>query len=115
MMHVNNALRSRKIHDSRIETWQLAENDDTRQMMKILEAHPEETIALIAILSTFNYTTSGLLPFKDIRRTMCTNHFDSRYWSEPRRLHFLQEVCSFDPYQLLKSVTSDEYHVRMKM
>ncbi|XP_032690190.1 uncharacterized protein LOC116853290 isoform X2 [Odontomachus brunneus] len=110
LLHINDALKSAKIHNRGIETWELTENGDTRQILKILEAHPEETIALIATISTFNYTTGKLLPFKDFRRSMCTSRFGSAYWSEPRRLHFLQEVCSFDPYQLLKTATSDEYY-----
>lgn len=115
LLHLNDALKNAKIHNHSIETWELAENGDTRQILKILEAHPEETIALIATLSTFNYTTGELLPFKDIRRSMCTSRFGSAYWSEPRRSHFLQEVCSFDPYQLLKTATSDEYYVRISV
>ncbi|XP_014474957.1 PREDICTED: ATP-binding cassette sub-family A member 13 isoform X2 [Dinoponera quadriceps] len=110
LMHINDALKNAKIRNHRIETWELMENGDTRQMLKILEAHPEETIALVAILNTYNRTTGKLRPFKDIRRDMCINHFGSDYWNEQHRLHFLHEVCSFDPYQLLKSITSDEYH-----
>ncbi|XP_024889665.1 ATP-binding cassette sub-family A member 13 isoform X1 [Temnothorax curvispinosus] len=110
LIHIGNALKSATMHDNKLETWQLAENGDTRQMLKILEAHPEETIALVATLSTFNDTTNEFMPFKDIRKTMCTQHFNSDYWSTTNRTRFLQEVCSFDPYQLLKTATSDEYH-----
>lgn len=113
-MHIGNALKKAEIHNYNLEIWELAENGDTRQMLKILEDYPEETIALIATLSTFNYTTGGFVPFKDIRRSMCTLHFNSNYWSTPNRTRFLQKVCSFDPYQLLKTATSDEYHVRNK-
>lgn len=114
LLHINDALRGVKIKNNNIEIWELTGNGDIRQLLKILEAHPEETIALIAALSTLEHTTGSFVPFKDIRRTMCTSHFDSDYWSQPRRLRFLQEVCSFDPYQLLKTATSDEYHVRMR-
>lgn len=109
---MGNALRNAEVHDNKLEIWQLAENDDTRQMLKILEAYPEETVALIAALSTLDDTTGEFAPFKDIRKTMCSQHFNSSYWSTTRRTRFLQEVCSFDPYQLLKSATSDEYYVR---
>ncbi|XP_019697173.1 ATP-binding cassette sub-family A member 13 isoform X1 [Harpegnathos saltator] len=111
LLHINDALKDEKIRDDhKIETWELTQNGDTRQMLKILEAHPEETIALVASLSTFNHTTGEFLPFKDIRKTMCTAHFVSNYWFEPHRVDFLQKVCSFDPYQLLRTATSDEYY-----
>ncbi|XP_029170086.1 LOW QUALITY PROTEIN: uncharacterized protein LOC114939826 [Nylanderia fulva] len=110
LMHIGDALKKAEIHNYNLEIWKLAENGDTRQLLKILEENPEETIALIATLSTLNYTTGKFMPFKDIRRTMCTLHFNSNYWSTPNRTHFLQRVCSFDPYQLLKTATSDEYH-----
>ncbi|KAL0111880.1 hypothetical protein PUN28_013230 [Cardiocondyla obscurior] len=109
LVHVGNALKNAEIHDNKIEIWQLAENGDTRQVLKILENHPEETIALIATLSTLN-ENGIIMPFKEIRKIMCAQHFNSDYWSTANRTHFLQEVCSFDPYQLLKAATSDEYH-----
>lgn len=112
LVRITEALRNADIRDRKLETWKLMENGDTRQILKILEAHPEETIALVATLSTFNRTTGDLVPFNDLRRTMCTRHFDSDYWSEANRTRFLQEVCSFDAYQLLKTATSAEYHVR---
>lgn len=111
LMHISDTLKNAEIHNYKLETWELAENGDTRQMLKLLEAHPEETIALVATLSTLNYTTGEFIPFKDIRRTMCILRFGSDYWSQPNRTRFLQEVCSFDPYQLLKTATSDEYYV----
>lgn len=112
LIHIGNTLKNAKIHDHKLETWELTENDDTRQMLKILEAHPEETVALIAVLSTLDDTTGDFVPFKDLRKTMCTQHFNSDYWSTAKRTRFLQEVCSFDPYQLLKTATSDEFYVR---
>ncbi|XP_050450054.1 uncharacterized protein LOC126850786 isoform X1 [Cataglyphis hispanica] len=110
LIHIGNALKKTEIHNYNLKVWELAENDDTRQMLKILEDYPEETIALIASVSTLNYTTGQFMLFKDIRKTMCTLHFNSDYWSTPNRTRFLQKVCSFDPYQLLKTATSDEYH-----
>lgn len=112
-MHIGDALKNAKVHNYELETWQLVENDDTRQVLKILETNPEETIALVASLSTLDYTTGEFVPFKDIRKSMCTLHFGSDYWSTPNRTRFLQEVCSFDPYQLLRTATSNEYYVRM--
>lgn len=112
LIHIGNALKKAEIHNYNLEIWELAENGDTRQMLKILEDYPEETIALIATLSTLNYTTGQFISFKDVRRTMCTLHFNSDYWSTPNRTRFLQKVCSFDPYQLLRTATSGEYYVR---
>ncbi|XP_072756384.1 uncharacterized protein Ldd isoform X2 [Anoplolepis gracilipes] len=109
LIHIGDALKKAEIHNYNLEIWELVENGDTRQVLKILEDYPEETIALIATLSTLN-TTGQFIPFKDIRRTMCTRNFNSDYWSTPNRTRFLQKVCSFDPYQLLKTATSDKYH-----
>lgn len=112
VIHISNALKTAEIHNYSLETWELADNYNTRQILKILEAHPEEAIALVATLSTLNSTTGIFMPFKDLRRTMCTLHFNSDYWSKPNRTSFLQEMCSFDAYQLLKFATSEEYYVR---
>jgi len=112
-MHIGDALKNAKVHNYTLETWELVENDDTRQVLKILENHPEETIALIASFSALNYTTGKFVSFKDVRKTMCTLRFNSDYWSTPERMRFLREVCSFDPYQLLKTATSKEYYVRI--
>lgn len=110
-MHITDALQNLEVRDYNLETWKLVDNSDIRQVLKILEAHPEETIALAATLSIFNYTTDGSVSFKEIRKIMCTHHFHSDFWSQPNRKDFLQEVCSFDPYQLLKTATSEEYYV----
>jgi len=113
LIHISDALKNAEIHNYELKTWELAKND-ARQILKILEAHPEETVALIATLSTLNDETGEFIPFKDIRKTMCIHHFNSDYWSTTNRTRFLQEVCSFNAYQLLKTVTSDEYYVRNK-
>jgi len=115
LIHISDALKNAEIHNYELKTWKLAENGDARRILKILEAHPEETVALIATLSTLNDETGEFIPFKDVRKTMCIHHFNSDYWSTTNRTRFLQEVCSFDPYQLLKTVTSDEYYVRMNI
>ncbi|KAL6258986.1 hypothetical protein P5V15_008908 [Pogonomyrmex californicus] len=109
IMHIGNVLKNAKTHDYKLEIWEL-ENGDMHQMLKILEAHPEETIALIATLSTFNDTIGWFMNYKDVRKIMCTHYFNSDYWSTANRIHFLREVCSFDPHQLLRAVTSDEYY-----
>lgn len=111
LIHIGNALKNAEIHDNKLKTWQLMENGDTRQILKILEAHPEETIALVVTLSRLN-DTGDFVSFKDVRKIMCTKHFNSDYWSTTNRTRFLQDICSFDPYQLLKTTTSDEYYVR---
>jgi len=113
LIHISDALKNAEIHNYELKTWELAENGDARQILKILEAHPEETVALIATLSTLNDETGEFIPFKDIRKTMCIRHFNSDYWST-NRTRFLQEICSFEPFQLLKTITSDEYYVRNK-
>ncbi|XP_020291877.1 uncharacterized protein LOC109858741 isoform X2 [Pseudomyrmex gracilis] len=110
LIHISNALKTVEINNYSLETWELADNYNTRQILKILESHPEEAIALVATLSTLNSTTGIFLPFKDLRRTMCTLHFNSDYWSTPNRTNFLRELCSFDAYQLLKFATSEEYY-----
>ncbi|KAG5315958.1 ABCAD protein, partial [Acromyrmex insinuator] len=110
LIHIGNALKHAEIHNYELKTWELAENGDMRQVLKILEAHPEETVALIATLSTLNDVTGEFMPFKDVRKMMCTQHFNSEYWSTTNRTRFLQEICSFDPYQLLRTATSDEYY-----
>ncbi|XP_011684588.1 PREDICTED: uncharacterized protein LOC105447955 isoform X2 [Wasmannia auropunctata] len=110
LLHIGNALKNVEVHDHELKTWQLMANDDTRQVLKILEANPEETVALIATLSTLDDATGEFMPFEDIRKTMCTQRFNSNYWSTTNRTRFLEEVCSFDPYQLLKTATSDEYY-----
>ncbi|XP_018348552.1 PREDICTED: uncharacterized protein LOC108752306 [Trachymyrmex septentrionalis] len=110
LIHIGNALKNAEIHNYELKTWELMENGDTRQVLKILEAHPEETVALIATLSTLNDVTGEFMPFKDVRKMMCTQHFNSDYWSTTNRTRFLQEICSFDPYQLLRTATSDEYY-----
>jgi hypothetical protein len=112
-------LKNAVIRNNELYTWQLMGNDDMRQMIKLLEAHPEDTIALIATLGVLHYPdhASQRVSFKDIRKIICNLHFasvpfNSTYWSTPNRARFLQEMCLFDPYQLLKTATSNEFYVR---
>jgi len=119
LIYVSNMLKNAVIHNNELYTWQLTGNDDMRQMIKLLEAHPEDTIALIATLGVRRYPdhVSQPVSFKDIRKNMCNLNFasmpfNSTYWSTTNRTRFLQKVCSFDPHQLLKTVTSNEFYVR---
>jgi len=121
LIYLSNTLKNAVIRDNELYTWQLTGNDDMRQMIKLLEAHPEDTITLIATIGVLRYPDHASQPvsFKDIRKAMCNLHFASvpfnfTYWSTPNRMQFLQEVCSFDPYQLLKTVTSNEFYVRKR-
>ncbi|CAK9819447.1 ATP-binding cassette sub-family A member 13 [Anthophora plagiata] len=107
--HIANAIKTLNMKND-IHIWDLVESGDVRQLLKILDTHPEETIALVVTLSTLNTTTDNLMPYVDVRRTMCNFRFNSTYWSMPNRTHFIKEICSFDPYQLLKSITSAEYY-----
>lgn len=110
-MHISNALERVNVHGNRINIWDLVDSGDARQLLKILDTHPEETIALVASLSAINSTQGVFLSHKDVRRIVCNFYFNSSFWDTPNRTRFIKEVCSFDPHQLLKTVTSEEYYV----
>nr|XP_012136751.1 PREDICTED: uncharacterized protein LOC100878441 isoform X3 [Megachile rotundata] len=111
LIHIANAMKSMKVQNGRVNIWDFVENSDVRQLLKILDEHPEETIALVASLSDANLNTGGFMSYENVRNLVCHYRFRSSYWSTPNRTRFLQEVCSFDPYQLLKTVTSEEYYL----
>ena len=111
MNHVANAMKNINTENSDINIWDLVESGDARQLLKILDHHPEETIALVASLTTLDSSTNALASYEDVRRAMCNFRFNSSYWSTPNRTRFLTEICSLDPEQLLKSVTSADYYV----
>ncbi|XP_043253492.1 retinal-specific phospholipid-transporting ATPase ABCA4 isoform X1 [Colletes gigas] len=111
LIHVATALKNIKVQNDRVNVWDFVESGDARELLKILDAHPEETIALGASLITVDGTANAFLPYGDIRRTMCNFRFDSSYWSTPNRTRFINEICSFDPYQLLRTITSEEYYL----
>lgn len=109
--HVTNAIKNINSRNGHVDIWDFMESGDARQLLRILDNHPEETITLVATLSTLNATTGGLMSYQDVRKTMCNFRFNSSYWSTPNRTRFIKEICSFDPYQLLRSTTSAEYYV----
>ncbi|KAK9294638.1 hypothetical protein QLX08_010802 [Tetragonisca angustula] len=111
--HVANAMKNINTENSDINIWDLVESGDARQLLKILDHHPEETIALVASLTTLDSSTNALASYEDVRRAMCNFRFNSSYWSTPNRTRFLTEICSLDPEQLLKSVTSADYYSRV--
>ncbi|XP_017788277.1 PREDICTED: uncharacterized protein LOC108570860 [Habropoda laboriosa] len=108
--HIVNAVKTLNTKNDDIRIWDLVESGDMRRLLKILDTHPEETIALVVSLCTMNKTTGHLISYEDVRKTMCDFQFNSSYWSTSNRTRFIREICSFDPSQLLKSVTSAEYY-----
>lgn len=94
----------------RIDIWDFVGSGDARQLLKILEAHPEETIGLTAQVAAISARTDTF-SFENVRKLICDPRNPPAYWSNANRSRFIQEVCSFDPYQLLRSVTSEEYYV----
>lgn len=109
--HAVTALSDPKLKDNRfLHTWDFVESGDVRQLIKILESHPTEAIALAATLTTLNSTTHKSVPFDEFRHEMCNSHFHSEYWSTENRKHFLNQVCVFDPHQLLRSATGDDFY-----
>ena len=111
MNHIAEATKSINTENRDVNIWDFVESGDARQLLKILDHHPEETIALVASLVTLDPSTNALASYEDVRRAMCNFRFNSSYWSTPNGTRFLKEICSFDPEQLLKSVTSAEYYV----
>lgn len=109
--HITNAIKNIKTQNNHLNIWDFVENGDARQLLKILDNHPEETIALVVTLSTLNSPANVFMSYEDVRKTMCSFRFNSSYWSTPNRTRFIKEICSFDPDQLLKGVTSAEYYV----
>ncbi|XP_023289550.1 uncharacterized protein LOC105698871 [Orussus abietinus] len=109
LSHVATALENAKVGNNELNSWQLVEESDVRQLLKLLEAHPEETITLMATIGRVNATNPNNATFRETRKELCQFRIEQRYWIQPNATHFLNEVCSYDPYQLLKSVTSDEF------
>ncbi|CAL7936973.1 unnamed protein product [Xylocopa violacea] len=107
--HVTHAIKTLKTRDGNINIWDLVESGDSHQLLKILDTHPEETIALAVSIeathSMMNYTSS----YKELRDFTCKLPSKSSYWSTPNRTRFIQEICSFDPDQLLASFTSVDF------
>lgn len=101
------ALKDIQLKDNVLHLWDFVRPGDSRKLLKHLEAYPNETISLFASLSTFNSTT--LIPYKDLRHTICNLHFNSDYWVESKSKHFLSGLCTWDQTELLKSATSQDY------
>nr|XP_033323682.1 uncharacterized protein LOC117218991 isoform X1 [Megalopta genalis]XP_033323683.1 uncharacterized protein LOC117218991 isoform X1 [Megalopta genalis]XP_033323684.1 uncharacterized protein LOC117218991 isoform X1 [Megalopta genalis] len=116
LLHVANTVEginnSSRRPSSRMNVWDFVEGTDVRQLLRILEAHPEETIALVAQISAIGSKT-GNFSYENVRKTICNTRLPLVYWSVANRSRFIQQVCSFDPYQLLKSVTSEEYYLAL--
>ncbi|KAH0550173.1 hypothetical protein KQX54_017854 [Cotesia glomerata] len=96
-----------KSEDNALQLWDFVKAGDVHQLIKYLESYPVETISFVATLSTYN--TTSLIPFKDIRHTMCNLHFNSSYWSQPKGKHFLSRLCTWDQSELLKQATSEDF------
>ncbi|XP_026675626.1 uncharacterized protein LOC108632621 isoform X2 [Ceratina calcarata] len=112
--HITSTIKNINPQENTIHLWNLVERGDARQLLKILDIHPEEAIALVASITTINATTGNFMPYEEVRKTVCRLPFNSNYWFAPNRTRFIHEICSFDPYQLLKSITSDEYFLAAK-
>ncbi|XP_035722982.1 uncharacterized protein LOC118441973 isoform X2 [Vespa mandarinia] len=110
LFNIAETLETLEIKDDEMYIWQAVKSGDVQQLLKIMEASPEEAIALIARFSTIDKKTSQIMPFENIRATFCDPHFIPNYWSIKDRNYFLMKVCTFDPYQVLKSITSIELY-----
>ncbi|OAD61200.1 ATP-binding cassette sub-family A member 13 [Eufriesea mexicana] len=112
LLHIANAMNNIKTTNGDVHIWDFVESSDARQLLKILDTHPEETIILISSLysSTWILLLDNIETFENVKKIMCNFRFNSSYWSTPNRTRFINEICSFDPYQLLQSVTSAEYY-----
>ncbi|XP_053595540.1 uncharacterized protein LOC103571174 isoform X2 [Microplitis demolitor] len=96
-----------KSEDNILHLWDFVKAGDVHQLVKYLESYPIETISFFATLSTYN--TTSMIPFKDVRHTMCNLHFNSTYWAQSSGKHFLSRLCTWDQYELLKQATSEDY------
>ncbi|XP_076641439.1 lipid droplet defective [Halictus rubicundus] len=116
LLHVTNTVNKindiDKLRKNRMNIWDFVEGTEVRRLLKILDAHPEETIALVAQMVEIG-TRTGNFSYQNIRKTICNARSPSGYWSAVNRSRFIQQVCSFDPYQLLRSVTSEEYYLAL--
>ncbi|XP_076176197.1 lipid droplet defective isoform X2 [Ptiloglossa arizonensis] len=109
--HVATALQNVKVQNGHMHIWDFVESGDVRQLLKILDNHPQETIALGANVNIIFLMKGNSLSYEHLRDVVCNFHFNVSYWSTPNRSRFLNEICSFDPYQLLKTVTSEDYYL----
>ncbi|XP_014612694.1 PREDICTED: uncharacterized protein LOC106791527 isoform X1 [Polistes canadensis] len=110
LVNIAEALENLEIKNDQIYIWQAIKTGDIRQLLKIFESSPEETIALIFRLLTLDKKTGQFLPRDKLRATFCDPHYFSNYWTKKDRNYFLMKICTFDPYQVLKSITSTEFY-----
>ncbi|XP_076760468.1 lipid droplet defective [Xylocopa sonorina] len=112
--HVTHAITTLKVRNGHINMWDLVESGDGHQLLKILDTHPGETINLAINLASIQYTMNHSMSYEELRNTVCKLLLKWNYWSAPDHTRFIHEICSFDPEQLLASVTSVEF-VRVVM
>ncbi|KAI4485555.1 hypothetical protein M0802_012731 [Mischocyttarus mexicanus] len=110
-VNIAETLENLEIKNNRqINIWQIVKTGDIQELLKIFESYPEDTIALIFQLLTLDNKTGQFLSYEKLRSTFCDPHFLSDYWSKKDRSYFLMKVCTFDPYQVLKSITNTEFY-----
>lgn len=95
--------------DQRLYIWDLFKHQDVKKLLHTLENEPVKSIALFATMSLIRLNAT--ISIRSLRQTICEQNFDSEYWSRPDSKQFLQQICTFDPYDLLAAVTSEEYKV----
>ncbi|XP_063992095.1 ATP-binding cassette sub-family A member 13-like isoform X2 [Diachasmimorpha longicaudata] len=103
------ALRENKLEDNVMHLWDMVRPGDVHQLIKFLEARPTETLSLAATLVTLNASDNSLIAFNDVRGSMCHLRFDLNFWRERNNSEFLDHLCTYDPRQLVRSATSEEY------
>ncbi|XP_024944655.1 uncharacterized protein LOC107271675 isoform X2 [Cephus cinctus] len=95
-------------------SWNFVKDGDIRQLVKLLEAHPLEAVSLLPKFTEFdtfleNNETEFML-LQKMRETVCDLRFEKDgYWKQSSRQHFLNELCSFDLHQLLRSAIGEQF------
>ncbi|XP_015191826.1 PREDICTED: uncharacterized protein LOC107074670 isoform X2 [Polistes dominula] len=110
LLNIAEALENLEIKNDQIYIWQAVKTGDIQQLLKIFESSPEETIALIFRLLTLDKKNGQFLPYEKLHATFCDPHYFSNYWTKKDRNYFLMKICTFDLYQVLKSITSTEFY-----
>ncbi|XP_028982053.1 uncharacterized protein LOC107039836 isoform X2 [Diachasma alloeum] len=102
-------LKENKLEGNVLHLWDMVRPGDVHQLVKFIETRPAETLSLAATLATLNASDNALIPFKELRRAMCYQRFDANFWREANNTEFLDHLCTYDPRQLVRSATSEEY------
>ncbi|XP_044002930.1 uncharacterized protein LOC122848731 isoform X2 [Aphidius gifuensis] len=103
-------LKHNKINDNELHLWNMVKPGDIHELLKYLEEHPIETISFIATLGSLNLTMTSETIVSELKYSMCSLHFNhSEFWHKSQRKYFLTKLCTYDVYQLLSSVTNEEY------